>query len=317
MPATVTHAYFSYDVYNELDNTIKNKVDVDRIKLFGQSTDPLMFYFINKDIRKLQNDFHTKKSKDYFINLLNYIKDNKLYDKDVYSYVFGFICHYVLDSNIHPFVFYKTGHFKKKVPNTYKYNNRHHFMEVYIDNYMIKTREKINPYKFNISKYSLNRSKFSDKLNKVIDYSFSSTYKVNNISKIYYKSIKYMKLSLSLFRKDRFGIKKFFYKLIDTFTPRSFFRFEAVSYHYPLNDKHNYLNSNHELWRNPIDYDITSTDSFIELYIKSLKEAKYIIEEVFKYFDNEDIKLDKLFTNKSYVTGLDCNIKKELKYFEF
>lgn len=317
MPATITHAYFGYDVYNKVDNKIKNKVSLDRVMMFGQGPDPLMFYFSNKKIRKLQRDAHNKKTKDYFINLLEYIKENKLYDEDVYSYVFGTICHYVLDSTTHPYICYKSGQFDKKKPNTYKYNNRHAFMEVFIDNYMVKTREKMNPYKFNIRKFCFDTRKFSNKLNSVIDNSYYKTYKVKDMGNIYYKSTKYMKLSLSLFRKDRFGIKKFFYKLIDTFTPRNVFRFEAVSYHYPLKTKRDYLNSKHELWRNPIDYDLTSTDSFIELYIKALKEAKYIIEEVFKYLDNKDINLDELFDNRSYVTGLNCNIKKELKYFEF
>ena len=137
------------------------------------------------------------------------------------------------------------------------------------------------------------------------------------MSTIYYNSIKKMKKFLFLFRQDRYGIKKFFYKLIDTFTPRRIFRFEALSYHYNLHDKHNYLNSNHELWRNPIDYNLTSNKSFVELYLKALKEAKNIIIDTFKYLDNKDIDLDKLFVNRSYTTGLDCDIKKELKYFEF
>ena len=36
-----------------------------------------------------------------------------------------------------------------------------------------------------------------------------------------------------------------------------------------------------------------------------------------EYINGCNIILDDLFTNKSYVTGLDCDINKELKYFEF
>ena len=66
------------------------------------------------------------------------------------SYLVGLICHYVLDSNVHPYVFYKTGKFDKKMKSTYKYNTIHLFMETFIDNDMIKRREKVNPYKFDI-----------------------------------------------------------------------------------------------------------------------------------------------------------------------
>ena len=91
------------------------------------------------------------------------------------------------------------------------------------------------------------------------------------MSHIYYKSLKQMRLALRLFRKDAWGIKKVLYKTIDTFTPKRCFRFEAISYHYPLVDKHNFLNSNNKLWRNPTTYSITSHESFVDLYVPGNK----------------------------------------------
>ena len=126
-----------------------------------------------------------------------------------------------------------------------------------------------------------------------------------------------MKYSLRLFRKDTYGIKKIIYKTIDTFTPKSIYRFEAISYHQSLVDRHNYLNSNHKLWRNPAVYDLTSTESFVDLYLKSIKEAKVMICASFDYLNGKDIDLEQIFKNKSYVTGLNCDEVKELKYFEF
>ena len=35
MPATVTHAYFSNDVYDILPNQIKERISLSRIKMFG------------------------------------------------------------------------------------------------------------------------------------------------------------------------------------------------------------------------------------------------------------------------------------------
>ena len=126
-----------------------------------------------------------------------------------------------------------------------------------------------------------------------------------------------MKSALVLFRRDPSGFKKTFYKLLDTFTPKSCFRFEAISYHFPLDDRHNFLNSNHSVWRNPTSYDMTSTESFVDLYLKAIKQAKVIVCASFDYIQGKDIDLEKIFPNISYITGLDCTIKKELKYFEF
>ena len=44
MPSTVTHAFFSTDVYEILPSNIRNKFDIDRIKTFAQSMDACMFY---------------------------------------------------------------------------------------------------------------------------------------------------------------------------------------------------------------------------------------------------------------------------------
>ena len=323
MPATVVHAYFAQDLNDILPKEIKNKLDVNRLKTFGQSTDSLMFYNLfsilpGKNIRDFQKYFHTNKTQEFFINLINYIKENDYTeDIDVNSFLVGTICHYVLDSTVHPYIYYKTGYFNKNDKSTYKYNNVHTFMETFLDNDMIKRRESINPYKFNISKFSFDTSKFSNELNDTIKYTFKETFDVDNMDKIYYKSLKQMRNSIFIFRQDRYGIKKFFYKLADTFTSKRVFRFEAISYHYPLNDRHNFLNENHKLWRNPCDYSLTSEESFLDLYLRALKLAKVMICASFDYINGKDIELEKVFINKSYITGLDCELDKELKYFEF
>ena len=323
MPATAVHAYFAQDLNDILPKEIKNKLEVDRLKTFGQGTDSLMFYNLfsilpGKKIRDFQKYFHTNKTQDFFVNLINYIKENDYTeDIDVNSFLVGTICHYVLDSTVHPYIYYKTGYFNKNDKSTYKYNNVHTFMETFLDNDMIKRRESINPYKFNISKFSFDTSKFSNELNDTIKYTFKETFDVDNMDKIYYKSLKQMRDSIFIFRQDRYGIKKFFYKLADTFTSKRVFRFEAISYHYPLNDRHNFLNENHKLWRNPCDYSLTSEESFLDLYLRALKLAKVMICASFDYINGKDIELEKVFINKSYITGLECELDKELKYFEF
>ena len=322
MPATVAHAYFAKDVFDILPSDISNELDLKRCKMFAQGVDSLMFYNLfsilpGKDIRRFDYYFHRNKSQDFFINLLRYVRDNNISDRDVNSFIVGFICHYVLDSTVHPYVYYKTGLFNKRKPRTYKYNNVHSFMETFLDNDMIKRRESINPYEFKITDFCFNIYPFSKSLNKTIDYTFYNTFKIRDMSTIYYKSLKQMKSAIRVFRQDRYGIKKNIYKAVDTITPKNCFRFEAISYHYPLSDKHNFLNQNHKLWRNPCVYDMTSTESFVDLYLKAIKQAKVLICASFDYLDNKDIDLEKIFDNTSYVTGLNCNDKKELKYFEF
>lgn len=322
MPATITHAFFAKDVYDILPEEIQNNLDLNRSKMFSQSLDSLMFYNLfsimpGKRIRSFRSYFHTHRSQDYFINLLNYMKENNINDKDTYSYLLGMICHYALDSTIHPYVFYKTGLYSRQEPCTYKYNNVHAFMETFLDNDMIARRLKTNPYKFKHSKFIFDIYPFSEDLNKTIYYSFYNTFHLSDMHKTYYKSLKQMKNAITIFRRDPYGIKKFFYKLADTFSFKGTYRFEAISYHYPLEDKHNYLNSNHSTWRHPAIYDQTSTESFVDLYLKAIKFAKILMCASWDYLNGKDIDLEKIFTNLSYTTGLDCNDEREMKYFEY
>ncbi|MBR3210802.1 MAG: zinc dependent phospholipase C family protein [Bacilli bacterium] len=322
MPATATHSFFVKDVYDILPDKVCEQLDLEKSKMYGQGIDSLKFYnlfsiFPGKKMRHFQGYFHENQSQEFFLNLLKYMKDNHIQDKDTYSYLFGNICHYAVDSTVHPYVVYRTGKFEKDKPSTYKYNNVHAFMETFIDNDMIQRRMNMNPYRFNFSDFCFDISPFSNDLEKTIDYTFYNTFQMADMSKVYYKSLKQMRYSIRIFRKDRFRIKKFFYKLADTFTPRSWFRFEAISYHYPLEDTHNYLNSDHTLWRNPCVYDKTSTESFVDLYLKAIKLAKVLTCASFDYLNDKNIDLEKIFDNTSYVTGLNCNDKKELKYFEF
>lgn len=323
MPATIVHAYFAKDVYDILPKNIKECISPTCVKMFGQSMDSLMFYNLfsllpGKKMRDFSKYFHRNKSQEFFLNLINYIKDNNLgNDNDICTFLVGLICHYELDSTIHPYVFYKTGCFNKNDKGTYKYNNVHDFMEAFLDNDMVRRRENTNPYKFKVGKFCFDTKKFSSNLNKTIDYTFEKTFGLKNMSKIYYKSLKQMRTALVVFRRDPYGIKKFFYKLVDTFTSRRTFRFEAISYYYPLVDRHNFLNEDHRTWRNPCIYKSTSKESFLDLYLKALKSSKVLVCASFDYINGKDIDLEKIFTNKSYVTGLNCDDKKELKYFEF
>lgn len=59
---------------------------------------------------------HHKKINDYFLSLINYINDKKYYSNgQVMTYLYGHICHFVLDTTIHPLTIYNTGVYDKKI----------------------------------------------------------------------------------------------------------------------------------------------------------------------------------------------------------
>lgn len=324
MAGTLTHAYFSLDLYDKLSIRSKELLidKKDDLKVFSQNTDVLFFYNLlnlkkGKKIRKF--GIYTQKAKtfEFFSTLINYIKYNDhQYNPQVIAYLYGMISHYVLDSTIHPYIIYKTGVYKKDNKDTYKYNMLHEEIETYIDNYMVSIKEKIKPSKFKCHKFCFNIKEFDKDLIEVIDFTYKEVYGIEHFSKYYLKAIKQMKFFYKVFRYDPIGIKKIFYNIVDLICPKSILRKSPLSYN--MKSKKEYLNLDHNRWYNPTNKRIKSNQSVIELYSNSLSKAIYMINEInqFFYYDKE-INLKQVVGNLSYVHGLDLSKKKELKYFEF
>lgn len=324
MPATAVHAFFAEDIYQNLDSKYQKRIKENKksFLMFAQSMDSMMFYQIlnlkkKGSLNHFSYTFHTKKVNLFFKTLITTMKKEKSYeDSQTLAFIYGLICHFVLDSTIHPFVFYKTGNFDKKKKETYIYNSLHTYMETFLDQVMIKKRTP--PKKsFHFKDFCFDFKKFSTPLKKTIRSCFFHVYQIKNMDQIYYQSLKQMCFILEIFRLDSHGIKKFFYKKLDLFTPKKFIRLESLSY-YRVENKHDYLNQTHKKWCYPTDKKITSKEDFFDLYQSSIKYASFIIDKVNLYFfKNQSIDIDQLFQNKSYLTGLDCSKKKTLQYFEF
>lgn len=321
MPSTVTHAYFIDDIYDLLPIGLKKLLidEKSRLRMFAQSTDSFIFYSIFKRKPNFQSYFHTHKTQDFFINLINYIKYNNYYkNSEVMAFLYGFISHYVLDVKLHPFIIYKTGIFNKDDPKTYKYRNKHEDMENFLDNYLIKQRLAKMPYSFKFYNYCFDLRKFSKELEEVINYTFKETFNYDNFSDDYYKSLSIMYKSLKYLRYDKYGIKMFCYKSLDKLTKQETFKFQAISYHASLKDKEDYLNLNHKVWYHPSLKREKHYESFNELYTIALHEALEIIRDVNNYLkDIKKVNLKKTFKNLSYLTGKSCDNKNNFKYFEY
>lgn len=325
MPASITHTYFALDLLDTFSEQRKRflKPVLFQYKMFAQGTDPFMFYHIlspkpGKNVRRLQKFLHKADTQDFFITLIRIIKENN-YQKnpEIMAFLYGQISHYILDSTIHPYVIYHTGFFNKYDKRTYKYNNIHAFMESFLDMDMVKRRTHQNPYTFRFDDFIFRKKTFSKQLTYLINSTYQEVYHLNNIGRIYEQSLKDMALFLRLFRYDPWGVKKFGYRLIDTFTTQRCFRFEALSYHVSLKDRYQFLNSKHQEWCYPSDDSIKSTESFIDLYLKAFAQAKKIIQQVDSYLAGEEIVLTDIFDNTSYISGLDCKLGLNFQYFKY
>lgn len=320
MAGTITHTYFAKDVLKKLDEDTKKIIDEyeGSFEVFSQGPDP--FIFGDKFQQKNMKYFHRNKTQDFFINLVNYIRKNHLENnKEVMAFLYGFICHYSLDSTVHPYVIYKAGAYYKKKKETYKYFGKHSEVESYIDAYMINKNEKINPNKLNISKFCFKNKKISKELTNLITDVFYETYKKRHMGFHYKTCLRNMKILYKILRNDKTGIKKKLYVSLDKITPKRVMNFSVLSYKTKLNKNHYYLNLDHRTWCHPLDKNETYNDSFEDLYNKAIKMSIDLINasNAVLFFNKTSNYLKRYFKNLSYISGKDCSIKKKYKYFEF
>ena len=326
MPSSITHAYFSIDTYNKLPTKYQAKTNIDYLKIFSQGSDPFMFYnfFIGKSAKEmtnLQETIHTKKTASFFKNTIKYIHKHNLYNnKEIMSYLYGYICHYYLDLYTHPYIYYKSGIFNKFDKSTYKYNAIHQKYEYLIDLYLINKKERIPYYKFKPHQFLFKNTNISRTLANLIDTTLENTYKYKNISKYYQKSLKHMYLFYKYINYDPYSYKLFIYTIIDKITPKKIINLKELSFHNKLDNIDKILNSSNQKWNLPWDKEKTSPLSFKELYNLALNNT---IDTIIKITDMLDEKkldnklLDTLFKNLSLTTGINCNNNIIMKYFEF
>ncbi|MGN1338020.1 MAG: zinc dependent phospholipase C family protein [Candidatus Coprovivens sp.] len=324
MPSIVTHHIFSEEVYNNLSKKIQKKIDKSHTiyNVFAQSHDYLFYSKFNikkgKEMDELGHYAHKHNTQEYLINLVNNIKELKLEnDSDALGYLFGSVTHYVLDSTCHPFIFYKGGAWNKDDIKTYKYRGEHNHIEKELDAIYYEKYYKKNFKYCNITKEIIKNPIFTDNLNLLINKTYKDTYNKDNVAYYYYKGIQYCKRISSIIIKDRFGIKRMFYSLIDLLTLKLLGTAKYYSTHLKKNTK--WLNLEHKEWNNPVNPKLIYTYSFEDLYEISLKKAIIIIDKLNQYLDNEiNIKeLKKYIPDVSYSNGLLIKDYAPMRYFEY
>lgn len=322
MPSSVTHGYFSEDVYKKLNPETRNiiKDNLDYYTFFSQGTDPFMFYrmvVLAGNSRNIQRKMHNHKTQKFFIEVVKYIHENNLAnDGMAMAFLFGYICHYHLDIHCHPFIEAQ----KMKQENNKK--DFHAILEYAIDEEFIKRRENVKPSGFKVCKKFFKVKEFPDELKRMINettsnvYNFDADIKENDLATHYEVCANYMRFFWRFANMDRTGVKLVCYKALDkllhnklfdssihTVTELSFYNEYSKEF---MNDN---LNVSHNCWVYPDDKSIMYDYSFWDLYDISVNSASNDIEKVSKLLMEQKLNIEALkqiFTNLSYGNGLPC-----------
>ena len=296
MPAYLTHAIMGNTIYNNAhkDESLF-KIDIPLPALNASTLSP--------DLTKLSKSNFNSHNKDtdlYFFNMIEYIKENKLYnDLDVMSLLYGNISHYFLDVYTHPLIYYIS-------ENCVSLNklSPHVLTEGYISSYMSE-KEQHTDYMNLKSDYMGSLNFANPNLKNLIRETYYKTYNDLSAVKSYEITLHLIKLGEKLTKENKFTSKE---KLIRLSKFKEYLEINNLT-------KEDLTNEQKEVWTNPVTNE-KRNESFIELYNKALTKTYEAIYHVNKYlYDNESIdNLYKIFTNLSYDTGVSCSLGKNLIY---
>lgn len=321
MPLITTHNYFAKDVFNKSNKKITNQFinDLDIYELFAQGFDLFQFYdFFRIKKENLIEYCHTHNTDTYFLNYIKNMKQaNEINNSEFLAALYGHLTHFILDSNCHPYIVYKTGFWNPQIKETLKYNNLHSKMEMQIDAYLYEQKNQ-QPFKnFKIHKYLITQKKLSKNLINHLNSTYEQTFNIKNGGKKYNKGKRNMYYSYKFLIEDKTGLKTLLYKLIDIFTPHKT-KYQNFSAHITKIDK-SILNENHNLWYHPWLDNQKYNTSFFDIYEKALNEAIILFEKTNQFIHDEisEKEYRKFLKDKSYLTGLSWKKNLEIKHLEF
>ena len=280
MPSYKTHSLHGEVILPEI--MMFTKIKEEYFKTFCMGPDVLIFTDLNTFSYQ-----HVHKVKDFFENIIYFIKQNHLEDNpEVMAFLYGQIDHFVLDFTMHPLIIYLTEGLPK--------DNRlspHGIVEMWFDDYLMKKFQKDYDY------YHIWRIEDKD-LKKLISEVYQSVYQKKFMGTKYSLGIRLIMLFDIIIRQDCFKLMGLIEKVGNL---------GDIRYHEDYEKALPYLNLDHQTLFNPETEEIF-TESFMDLWETASNRSLEIITDV-----NRNIYFGKSLSNHwilddtSYNTGLPCS----------
>jgi hypothetical protein len=277
MPAATTHNEFSKDLYRSLPNNIKNNItNIQMFNLGNQGPDVFFHDYMGltpNSYMKLGEKLHHDKILEIVKSLYKYSKD----DEDLYSYFYGYLGHYSLDSLIHPLVYYNVevllnSNKDQEVVNHFK-------CESVIDVHILN-KQGLTIRDFCVDKDIKLNKKEADKIGDLYKNVFKDVFDIDLKSKQISDAARRMSLFMSWLKPN----SKFKFKLVK-FIESSFRRKHFISALGLYNKLDiDVLNDNKKMFYNVKNKKITSNLTFDELYNNAIDDCIKRMNDI----DNKD-----------------------------
>ncbi|WP_315120303.1 zinc dependent phospholipase C family protein [uncultured Clostridium sp.] len=325
MPGLLSHYLCGDEMIKILDNPKLKDIILEHRQVFniGTQGSDIFFYYIpslrtrHNGLRKIGNTIHESNVTPFFQNAIDYLMDVKVMNMKgkgdlkelITAYICGYACHYSLDSNTHPYIFYRTGFIRPNEPYNPKYTCYHRDFETTLDFIMLdrlwhKKPSQINPY----SLIWIKDHEAYD-IGKMYQHILKNIFSIEIAEKQIVKSAKDM-IRVQRALKDSLGIKKRLFKKIPSIS--------NMIYPLKIDNNLDYLNLKGDIWCNPCDNSLVYKSSFIDMFDKAVKDSLNICTKLFNdiYHKENLLQREDYIGNRSFSTGLDSTLPLELKYFK-
>ncbi len=322
MPDIITHYLFGLDTTQNLKQSPVYKIIKENKNMFliGLQGPDLMYYntLPQKDSKAyIGLKMHTDQTGDFLMSALSHLKRYDINSKEFnesLSYLCGFMCHYILDSMAHPYIFYLGGRYDE-TPDTIKYQSLHKKIELAIDSLLLEQKFGLKAHQFKVYLHILKNITIPYSILSMYDEALFLIYDINNGGNIFKKSYKDAR-SFFMLTYDFLGAKKIFAGVASPLLPKSFYSLKtSFSYHNCVNANIDYMNDSKKVWRHPVTGNLY-TFSFNDILRNAIKKSTLLLQAAFDFstskMSSEEFK--ELLPNISYFTGLPTSDTRPMKY---
>ena len=308
MPAFATHYLFLEEIREELEKETDFSLDYKTAGVGTQGPDIFIFHrlwppvTIYKSLFGTASKIHRGKPAELFEAFADYLKTSK--NRDIaLSYIYGFILHYALDRNCHPFVYA----YQDMITSENKHIHSlaaHNQVEHAVDTYLLYNRKGIYPPSlfnpeetFTTDETAL--SEIAELMHCVVERCYGKDVERKEIIKAVTDTA-----SLQATLSDKNGnATKIAHMIERPLGPLTgYFKLSASIKPKDLDLAQKYANERHKEWTSPYSH-ITSTESFEDLFEKSKSDALELIKGFNEICEGKKTGLE-VTKNISFLTGL-------------
>ncbi|MDO4295724.1 MAG: zinc dependent phospholipase C family protein [bacterium] len=287
MPGFTTHYIMGMKAFNDLPPSYLKHIIAKYRWLYqlGLQGPDMFFYNIpvlrHRDYRNVGSYMHEAHVNDFFRCYLTELSQvtSKQQREEGLAYFCGFICHYVGDSICHPFIYARI-HYNPEKPD-HRCHGLHASLENDLDAILLYKYKKKKPSEFNqAATICLNGqetqfiSRFLCKCINEAYYPLSETNSYQVTARMVHRSILALRFGCRTL-SDPSGIKSSSIGFVEGLLLRHPVASQKLVTD-NIKDIQNSLNQNHELWHNPWDPSYASSESFTELFHRTLQKCSNV-----------------------------------------